>query len=93
MVVCGRYGTFSDVVNAVSLESTLSYILLGSRHDAFYGMSTSILSGNRSRTYRQSKNIEILTQKELSLQIDGNLAASSTKFRFSVLEGTLKMKY
>jgi len=57
------------------------------------GLITGFTIGNRAGEYRCGKNLTVLLDEPLELQVDGDAGWSSDRFSFAVLPGVLRLKY
>jgi YegS/Rv2252/BmrU family lipid kinase len=89
------YGYGLKVVPKAQLDDGLLHVMLvsGRQHTTISSIVTSMMGGNLLGQYITCEHVDIETDKELHLQIDGNLERKGTDFEFQVLPSALRMRY
>jgi diacylglycerol kinase (ATP) len=89
------YGYGIKVVPKAQLDDGLLHVMLvsGRQPTTISSIVTSLMGGNLLGHYITCKAVTIKTNKELHLQIDGNLERKGTDFGFRVLPAALRMRY
>ncbi len=87
------YGYGLNVVPRAVFNDGKLHLLTANKLTFVLGLAMSFLGGNRVCDYRTGSGILIDAEKEVCLQMDGEVGRIGARFKFDLLRGELRMRY
>lgn len=89
------YGYGLNVIPKAKLDDGNIHLLWvnASLPGILFGLASALLGGNKTGTYRAAKQVTISSDKNMYLQMHGNLYKEAQKFIFTILPAHLRMIY